>query len=279
MSIKLGRMKEDEGDNEGEMNPGSFAESYPTFAPNWLKGKPRRNLNYATCPNQDSIPGPLVTYVALYGAETWTLRRSEEKRLEAFEIWMWRRMERVMWRDKTINKAKLMLERSVAEMLKTLHSSAPSLKTYQSNSLNVALRNGFAARVLMQILELNEEGVENKVLRKIFGAMRDKVTGEWSKLHNAELHALYSSPDIIRNIKSRRLRWAGHVARMGESRNAYRVTYADGQRCKKQSALHISSNNSESSQESEDLLFLLVPRYSFSQLVVHVTPASLSRCP
>ncbi|KAJ4442477.1 hypothetical protein ANN_04063 [Periplaneta americana] len=64
---------------------------------------------------------------------------------------------------------------------------------------------------------------KNKVLRKIFEAKRDEVTGEWRKLHNTELHALYSSPDIIRNIKSRRLRWAGHVARMGESRNAYRV--------------------------------------------------------
>ncbi|KAJ4434842.1 hypothetical protein ANN_23413 [Periplaneta americana] len=64
---------------------------------------------------------------------------------------------------------------------------------------------------------------ENKVIRKIFGVKRDEVTGEWRKLHNTELHALYSSPDIIRNLKSRRLRWAGHVARMGESRNAYRV--------------------------------------------------------
>ncbi|KAJ4429397.1 hypothetical protein ANN_21554 [Periplaneta americana] len=64
---------------------------------------------------------------------------------------------------------------------------------------------------------------ENKVLRKIFGAKRDEVTGEWRKLHNTELHALYSSPDIIRNIKSRPLRWAGHVARMDESRNACRV--------------------------------------------------------
>ncbi|KAJ4445854.1 hypothetical protein ANN_12539 [Periplaneta americana] len=63
----------------------------------------------------------------------------------------------------------------------------------------------------------------NKVLRKIFGAKRDEVIGEWRKLHNAEMHALYSSPDIIRNIKSRRLRWTGHVARMGESRNGYRV--------------------------------------------------------
>ncbi|KAJ4436184.1 hypothetical protein ANN_18814 [Periplaneta americana] len=65
---------------------------------------------------------------------------------------------------------------------------------------------------------------KNKVLRKIFGAKRGEVTGEWRKLHNAELHALYSSPDIIKNIKSRRLRWAGHVARMGESRNAYNVS-------------------------------------------------------
>ncbi|KAJ4445737.1 hypothetical protein ANN_12422 [Periplaneta americana] len=65
---------------------------------------------------------------------------------------------------------------------------------------------------------------ENKVLRKIFGAKRDEVTGEWRKLHNGELHALYSSPDtVIRNIKSRRLRWTGHVARMGESRNGYIV--------------------------------------------------------
>ncbi|KAJ4427566.1 hypothetical protein ANN_25214 [Periplaneta americana] len=77
-------------------------------------------------------------------------------------------------------------------------------------------------------LEVNPEKTklrvfENKVLRKIFGAKRDEVTGEWRKLHNTELHALYSSLDIIRNIKSRRLRWAGHVARMGESRNAYKV--------------------------------------------------------
>ena len=66
---------------------------------------------------------------------------------------------------------------------------------------------------------------ENKVpvLRKIFGAKRDEITGEWRKLHTAELHAFYSSPNIIWNLKSRRLRWAEHVARMGQSRNAYRV--------------------------------------------------------
>ena len=64
---------------------------------------------------------------------------------------------------------------------------------------------------------------ENKVLRKIFGAKRGEIKEEWRKLHNAELHALYSSPNIIRNIKLRRLRWAGHVARMEQFRNAYRV--------------------------------------------------------
>jgi hypothetical protein len=56
---------------------------------------------------------------------------------------------------------------------------------------------------------------ENRVLRRIFGPKRDEVTGEWRKLHNRELHDLYSSPSIIRIIKSRRMRWAGHEARMG----------------------------------------------------------------
>jgi hypothetical protein len=63
---------------------------------------------------------------------------------------------------------------------------------------------------------------ENRVLR-IFGPKRDGVTGGWRKLHNEELHNLYSSPSIIRIIKSRRMRWAGHVARMGEKRNVYRL--------------------------------------------------------
>ena len=64
---------------------------------------------------------------------------------------------------------------------------------------------------------------KNKLYRNIFGAKRDEITGEWRKLHNAELHALYSSPNIIRNLKLRRLRWAGYVARMEQFRNAYRV--------------------------------------------------------
>jgi hypothetical protein len=57
----------------------------------------------------------------------------------------------------------------------------------------------------------------------VFGPKRDEVAGRWRKLHNEELHDLYSSPSIIRIIKSRGMRWAGHVARMGEKRNAYRL--------------------------------------------------------
>jgi hypothetical protein len=64
---------------------------------------------------------------------------------------------------------------------------------------------------------------ENRVLRRIFGPKRDEVTGEWRKLHNEELHDLYSSPSIVRIIKSRRMRLAGHVAQMREKRNAYRL--------------------------------------------------------
>jgi hypothetical protein len=64
---------------------------------------------------------------------------------------------------------------------------------------------------------------ENRVLRRIFGPKRDEVIGEWRKLHNEELHDLYSSPSIIRIVKARRMRWTGHVARMGEKRKAYRL--------------------------------------------------------
>jgi hypothetical protein len=63
---------------------------------------------------------------------------------------------------------------------------------------------------------------ENTVLRRIFGPKRE-VDGSWRKLHNDELHSLYSSPNIVRLIKSRRMRWAGHVALMGEGRGVYRV--------------------------------------------------------
>jgi hypothetical protein len=64
---------------------------------------------------------------------------------------------------------------------------------------------------------------ENGVLRRIFGPKGDEVTGKWRKLHNEELHILYSSPNIIRQIKSRRMRWTGHVARMGDKKKVYKV--------------------------------------------------------
>jgi hypothetical protein len=75
------------------------------------------------------------------------------------------------------------------------------------------------------VLTLREERklrvFENRVLRRIFGPKREEMTGGWGRIHNEELHNLYSFPSIIRKIKSRRMRWAGHVARMWEKRNAY----------------------------------------------------------
>jgi hypothetical protein len=81
---------------------------------------------------------------------------------------------------------------------------------------------------------------ENRVLRRIFGPKRDDVTGEWRKLHNGELHSLYTSPDLIRQTKSRNLRLVGHVARMREGRNVYMVLMGkpegkgplEGRRCR-----------------------------------------------
>ena len=71
-----------------------------------------------------------------------------------------------------------------------------------------------------------------RVLRRVFGSKRDEVTGEWRKLYNEELRDLYSLPNILRVVKSRRMRWAGHVARMGEGRGVHRVLVGkpDGKR-------------------------------------------------
>jgi len=71
--------------------------------------------------------------------------------------------------------------------------------------------------------ERNLRVFENMMLRRIFGPRRNEVMGEWRRLHNEELNDLYSSPNIVQVIKSRRIRWAGHVACMGEERGVYRV--------------------------------------------------------
>ena len=78
------------------------------------------------------------------------------------------------------------------------------------------------------LMKLIEEGTqaavfENRVLRRVFGPKRDEVTGEWRKLHEEELRDLYSLPNIVRVVKSRRMRWVGHVARMGEGRGVHTV--------------------------------------------------------
>jgi len=80
--------------------------------------------------------------------------------------------------------------------------------------------------------ELRLRVVEIRVLREVFGPRRDKVTGEWRKLHNEELNDLYCSPNVVRVIKSRRMRWTGHVAQMVKRRGAYRVLLGrpDGKR-------------------------------------------------
>jgi hypothetical protein len=83
---------------------------------------------------------------------------------------------------------------------------------YGCETLSLTLREEHRLRVF-----------ENRVLRGIFGLKRDEVTGHWRKLHNGELHNLYSSPDIIRQIKPRRMRLAGHVAHIGEGRKVCRA--------------------------------------------------------
>jgi hypothetical protein len=102
----------------------------------------------------------------------------------------------------------------------------------QSRNLKVKMYKTIILPVVMYgcetwSLTLREEHslkvFENRVPRRIFGPKRDKVTGEWRKLHSGEPHNLCSSPHIIRQIKSRRMRWAGHVASMGKGGNMYRV--------------------------------------------------------
>ena len=103
-----------------------------------------------------------------------------------------------------------------------LVSKKLKVNTYKTITLPVVLY-GCKTRSLTLREEQRSMVFENKVLRKIFVVKRDEITGEWRKLHNAELHALYSSPNIIRQLKWGRLKWALHTSHMEQCRNAYRV--------------------------------------------------------
>ncbi|KAJ4434214.1 hypothetical protein ANN_22762 [Periplaneta americana] len=190
------------------------------------------------------------------GCETWTLILRAEQRLRVFENKVHRKIygakrDEVTGEWRKLHNAELHALYSSPDIIRNIKSRRLRWAGHvarivtRDNGVMLVTHPGYRfqrsdIRTITQVilpvvlygcetwtLTLREEQrlrvFENKVLRKIFGAKRDEVTGEWRKLHNAELHALHPSPDIIRNIKSRRLRWAGHVARMGESRNAYRV--------------------------------------------------------
>jgi hypothetical protein len=96
------------------------------------------------------------------------------------------------------------------------------IKIYRTTNLSVVL---YGCETWSPTLreERSLRVFENRVLRRVFGRKRDEVTGEWRKLHNEELNDLYTLPNIVRVVNSRRIRWAGHVARMGEDRGVYRV--------------------------------------------------------
>jgi hypothetical protein len=111
---------------------------------------------------------------------------------------------------------------SVQSFLSCLLSRNLKVKIYKTIILPVVLYG--CETWSLTLREQHRPSVfENRVLRRISEPNRDEVTGEWKKLHNGELQILYSSPAIIRHIKSRRMRWVGHVACTGEGRNVYRV--------------------------------------------------------
>ena len=107
-------------------------------------------------------------------------------------------------------------------MSSRLLSKNLKIKIYRTTILPVVLY-GCEAWPLTAREERKLRVFENMVLRRMFGPRRDEVTGEWRRMHNEELNGLYSSPNIVRVIKSRRMRWAGHVVHMGEEMGAYKV--------------------------------------------------------
>ncbi|KAJ4429756.1 hypothetical protein ANN_21960 [Periplaneta americana] len=203
------------GDNAGEMSPGSSTESYPAFARIGLRKTPEK-------PQPGNLPRPGFEP----GPPSFTARRADRYSTANTIKYLGATVTNINDTQEEI-KHRIKMGNACYYSVEKLLSSSP-----MSKNLKVRIYKTVILPVVLYgcetwTLTLREEHrlrvFENKVLRKIFGAKRDEVTGEWRKLQNTELHALYSSSDVIRNIKSRSLRWAGHVARMGEFRNAYRV--------------------------------------------------------
>jgi hypothetical protein len=97
-------------------------------------------------------------------------------------------------------------------------------RNYNIQNYNFACGSVWVRNLVSELKEEHRVSViENRVLRRIFGPKRDEMMEEWKKLHNEELHNMYSSPNVIRMIKSSRMRWEGHVARILVMRNAYRI--------------------------------------------------------
>ncbi|KAJ4441369.1 hypothetical protein ANN_11224 [Periplaneta americana] len=232
------------------MSPGSNTESYPAFARIGLRENPGKNLNQVTCPKRDSNPGHLVSRpdALTVTPQVWTCMY---KILELPIAFNFLRLEDLTCHvdNRTLNCTTPLRTKAIGLEVNPENTKYMIISRDQNIVRNGNIKIGKfsfeevekfkylgATSAILPVLlygcetwtlNLRDEQrlrvFENKVLRKIFAAKTDEVTGEWRKLHNAELHSLYSSPDIIRNIKSRRLRWAGHVTRMDESRNAYRV--------------------------------------------------------
>ncbi|KAJ4447607.1 hypothetical protein ANN_09614 [Periplaneta americana] len=198
------------------MSPGSSTESYPVFARIGLRENTGKNLNQVTCPNWDSNPGHLVSRP---DALTVT------PQIEGLEL---NGLHQLLFYADDVNmlgeNPQMIMEdtKTLLEAIKEAFVIYSAVKNLKVRIYKIVILPGVLYGCETWTLTLKEEQrlrvFENKVLRKIFGAKEDEITGEWRKLHNAELHGLYSSPDIIGNIKSRRLRWAEHVARMGKSK-------------------------------------------------------------
>ncbi|KAJ4441577.1 hypothetical protein ANN_11433 [Periplaneta americana] len=209
------------------MSPGSNAESYPAFALSGLRENPEKKLD------QNRVPHGTITswavsaveftrhFISIGGMEPWACRQIHICTTSASQPVITVRFIAEMETGSAVGCKLYSHQQSAVKNLK--------VRIYKTVILPVVLY-GCETWTLTLREEQRLRVFENKVLRNIFGAKRDEVTGEWRKLHNAELQALYSSPVIIRIIKSRRLRWAGHVARMGESRNAYRVLVGKSER-------------------------------------------------